>query len=197
MIAHLRGTIVEKHPNQVIVECAGVGYDVTIPVSSFSRIDDVGREARLHIHTHVREDALALFGFATREEKSLFERLISVSGIGPKLAITVLSGLAAPELAAHIRNGDIAALTRISGVGKKTAERMVVELRDKLELLPGAEPRKAAPTLSPLDEDVVSALLNLGSQRAHAEAALASAKAKGATDFEGLFRAALEALRKR
>ena len=119
MIAHLRGTLLEKHPNQAIVEAGGVGYDVTIPVSTFSALPEAGREVRLRIHTHVREDALALFGFATAGEKMLFEKLVSVSGIGPKLAITVLSGLATPDLIAAIRSAATERLVRIPGVGKK------------------------------------------------------------------------------
>ena len=137
MIAHLRGTVLEKHPNQLIVEVGGVGYDVMIPVSAYSSLPDTGMEVRLHIHTHVREDALVLFGFVTPVDKVLFEKLITVSGIGPKLAITALGGLTAPDLAAAIKGGTLEQLTRIPGVGKKTAERMILELRDKLDLLPG------------------------------------------------------------
>src|SRR5512145_2251374 len=132
MIAYLRGAILEKHPNQVIVDAGGVGYDVTIPISTYSALPAVGAEVRLRIHTHVREDALALFGFLTQEEKTLFERLIDVSGIGPKLAVTVLSGLPTTDLIAAIRHGHVEQLVRIPGVGKKTAERIVLELRDKL-----------------------------------------------------------------
>src|SRR5215471_11635880 len=133
MIAHLRGRLIAKHPNQAIVEAGGVGYDVTISVPTFSELPATGAEIALHIHTHVREDTLALYGFLRREEKQLFERLIGVSGIGPKLAITVLSGIAAEALVTALRGNDLTALTRIPGVGKKTAERMVLELRDKLE----------------------------------------------------------------
>src|SRR5437660_7753986 len=133
MIAFLRGKILEKHPNQVIVETAGVGYDVLIPISTFSSLPEAGSEVKLRIHTHVREDALALFGFLTGEEKTIFERLISVSGIGPKLAITVLSGLATPDLIHAIRNGAVDQLVRIPGAGKKTADRIILELKDKLE----------------------------------------------------------------
>ncbi len=136
MIAHLRGILLEKHPNQVIVEAQGVGYDVTIPVSTYSLLPEAGAEVRLRIHTHVREDAIALFGFATADEKLLFEKLIAVSGIGPKLAVTVLSGLATGDLIDAIRSGEVEKLVRIPGVGKKTAERMVLELRDKLRASP-------------------------------------------------------------
>src|SRR5579871_7009331 len=130
MIAHLRGRLISKHPNQAIVETGGVGYDVTISVPTFSDLPSLGAEVSLHIHTHVREDSIALFGFLRPAEKQLFERLISVSGIGPKLAITILSGMPADEMVGAIRGGDLARLTRIPGIGKKTAERMVLELRD-------------------------------------------------------------------
>src|SRR6202795_3149241 len=132
MIAHLRGTLLTKHPNQVVVETSGVGYEVTISVPTFSELPASGAEVALHIHTHVREDMIALYGFLRPAEKTLFEKLITVSGIGPKLAITILSGMAADEMVNSIRGNDIAQLTRIPGIGKKTAERMVLELRDKL-----------------------------------------------------------------
>jgi Holliday junction DNA helicase RuvA len=197
MIAHIRGTILEKHPNQVIVESAGVGYDITIPISTYSALPEVGAEVRLRIHTHVREDALSLFGFFTQDEKTLFEKLIGVSSIGPKLAVTVLSGLPTAELIGSIRQGQAENLVRIPGVGKKTAERIVLELRDKLDLLavgvPAAQP---AVTLSALEQDVLSALLNLGCARPAAEAAVRKAKAQGpAGDFEQYFRRALELIR--
>jgi Holliday junction DNA helicase RuvA len=198
MIAHLRGVLLEKHPNQVVIDVGGVGYDVTIPVSTFSHLPDTGRETALHVHTHVREDALALFGFLTKEERNVFERLITVSGIGPKLAVTILSGLATPDLVDAVRSGDLVRLTRIPGVGKKTAERMVLELKEKLEFLPGAAPKvtPASSALTPLEQDVLSALLNLGSPRASAEAALAKLKKEDAPeDFEPMFRRALELLR--
>ena len=200
MIAHLRGILLEKHPNQAVVEAGGVGYDVVVPVSTFSALPDAGKEVKLRIHTHVREDAIALFGFATAEEKMLFEKLISVSGIGPKLAITVLSGLAAPDLIAAIRAGAVDKLVRVPGIGKKTAERMVLELREKLP----AAASDAAPTgpgegrtaLSALEQDVLSALMNLGCTTAAAEAAVKKAKAAGApNEFEPLFRRALELVR--
>jgi len=132
MIAHLRGRLLAKHPNQAIVETGGVGYDVTISVPTFSDLPAIGGEVTLHIHTHVREDLIALYGFLRPAEKRLFEKLITVSGIGPKLAITILSGMAADEMVKAIRGNDVARLTRIPGIGKKTAERMVLELRDKL-----------------------------------------------------------------
>jgi len=191
----LRGTLVEKNPNQAILEVGGVGYDVTIPISTFSGLPDVGTETRLRIHTHVREDALALYGFLTADEKNLFEKLIAVSGIGPGLAIKVLSGMPAADLLHAIRRNEIEKLVRIPGVGKKTAERMVLELRDKLPAPAGSE-EAAAPSLSRLDEDVLSALLNLGSARPAAEAAVRKARAAGAPEeFEPLFRRALELVR--
>jgi Holliday junction DNA helicase RuvA len=201
MIAHLRGVLLEKHPNQAIVETGGVGYDVTIPVSTFTHLPDAGSEIRLRIHTHVREDALALYGFLTQDEKALFEKLIGVSGIGPTLAVKILSGLAAPDLINYIRRGEVDRLVRIPGIGKKTAERMVLELRDKLPAVTGSEPdsRVAADELSPVDQDVLSALLNLGCARPQAEAAVRKAKAKagggGMMEFEPLFRRALELVR--
>jgi Holliday junction DNA helicase RuvA len=197
MFAHLRGVLLEKHPNQAIVEAGGVGYDVTIAVPTFTKLPDVGSEVRLRIHTHVREDALALYGFLTQDEKSLFEKLISVSGIGPTLAVKVLSGLAAPELIAHIRRGEVENLVRIPGIGKKTAERMVLELRDKLPAASGDEPSHPEPNLDSVDQDVLSALLNLGCGRPAAESAVRKAKsmAGAETAFEPLFRRALELVR--
>lgn len=195
MIAHLRGRLIAKHPNQAIVEACGVGYDVNISVPTFSALPALGAEIALHIHTHVRDDSIALFGFAHAEEKKLFEKLLSVSGIGPKLAITVLSGMPAAEMVESIRGKDLAKLTRVPGVGKKTAERMVLELRDKLDDF-GLAP--ASPPVSPAEEDVVSALVNLGYQRAMAERALATAVATGGApaSFEALFRKALGAISK-
>ena len=200
MIAFLRGTLLEKHPNQVIIETNGVGYDVTIPVSTFSGLPDVGSIVALRVHTHVREDALALFGFATADEKGLFERLIAVSGVGPKLAVTILSGLATADLIDAIRGGRVELLVRIPGIGKKTAERLVLELRDKLDgLLLGraASPAAAAPSaLTAVEQDVLSALVNLGCNRAAAEGAIRKAKAAGAvTEFEPLFRRSMEFVR--
>ena len=176
MIALLRGILIEKHPNQAIVEAGGVGYDVTIPVSTFTHLPSPGAEVRLRIHTHVREDALSLYGFLTGEEKALFEKLISVSGIGPTLAVKVLSGMAAPDLIGAIIRGEVDRLVRIPGVGKKTAERMVLELRDKMPAVSGELPSAPTPALSAVDQDVLSALLNLGCARPQAEAAVRKAK---------------------
>ena len=196
MIAHLRGRLLAKHPNQAVVEAGGVGYDLTISVPTFSELPAVGSEVALFVHTHVREDALALYGFLRPAEKKLFERLISVSGIGPKLAITILSGMPADDMVAALRAGDAARLTRIPGIGKKTAERMVLELRDKLEGLATA-PGKPVPAASAVEEDVISALMNLGYSRPSAERALAAASKNGKSDsFEALFRDALAALNK-
>ena len=200
MIGHLRGTVIEKHPNEVLIEAAGVGYDVQIPISTYTSLPDAGSSVALRIYTHVREDALALFGFATAEEKAVFERLISVSGIGPKLAITVLSGLPTNDLIGAIRGGDVQKLVRIPGVGKKTAERMVLELKEKLVGVGG--PGRASPVIEPgpdysaLEKDVLSALQNLGCSRPAAEEALRKVSERGAPDgFEALFRAALAAVR--
>jgi holliday junction DNA helicase RuvA len=190
MIAHLRGRLITKHPNQAVVEAGGVGYDVTITVPTFSELPGSGAEVALHIHTHVREDAIALFGFLRTHEKQLFERLIAVSGIGPKLAVTILSGMPADEMVGAIRGNDIARLTRIPGIGRKTAERMVLELRDKLDDF-GVAPA-AAEAVTPVAEDVLSALVNLGYQRTAAERALATARKTSVSDsFEVLFRDAL------
>jgi Holliday junction DNA helicase RuvA len=191
MIAHLRGRLLSKHPNQAIIEAGGVGYDVTISIPTFSDLPKAGSEVALHIHTHVREDSLALFGFMRVEEKKLFEKLIGVSGIGPKLAVTILSGMSTEFMVAAIRGNDVATLTKIPGIGKKTAERMILELRDKLDQF-GVEP--AIATATPVEEDVMSALVNLGYQRPAAERAVA--KAAGADGFEALFKEALGVLRK-
>ena len=194
MIAHLRGKLIARRPSQVIVEAAGVGYDVTVSVATFAELPALGGDVALHIHTHVREDQLALYGFLRAEEKQLFEKLITVSGIGPKLAITVLSGMAADDLGNAIRGNDLGRLTKIPGVGRKTAERMVLELRDKLPPIGTAEQIQAAPGMSAVQEDVLSALMNLGYQRAVVEKVLASVEKNGS--FESMFRAALAALAK-
>lgn len=201
MIAHLRGILLEKHPHQAVIEAAGVGYDVAISVSTYAALPAEGAEVRLRIFTNVREDAIQLFGFLRAEEKALFEKLISVSGIGPKLGITVLSGLAAPELIRIIRAGDVQMLTRVPGIGKKTAERIVLELRDKLDGIgetptPGVAKPSTISVFTAVQSDVASALVNLGCQRPAAEAAVIKAsKEMDATDFEPLFRRAMELLR--
>ena len=197
MIALLRGVLIEKTPNQAVVDVGGVGYDVTIPISTYSALPNAGDEVRLRIHTHVREDAIALFGFSTPEEKQVFEKLIGVSGIGPKLGVTILSGLAAGDLIRAIRNSEVERLVRIPGVGKKTAERMILELKDKLAAAPAEDASKPEqPALSEIDRDVLSALLNLGCARPAAEAAVRKVRASGGAEgFETTFRRALEFVR--
>src|ERR1700733_1900905 len=196
MIAHLRGKLLVKHPNQVVIETGGVGYEVTISVPTYSELPASGSEAALHIHTHVREDVIALYGFFRPAEKQLFEKLMTVSGIGAKLAITILSGMAADEMVATIRNNDVARLTKIPGIGRKTAERMVLELRDKLPAAAGAS-AATPPMINSLEEDVLSALVNLGYQQPAAEKALANvirngmSKSEKSGSFDVMFRQAL------
>ena len=196
MIAHLRGKLIYKQPGQAIIEAGGVGYDVTISVPTFTALPVAGAETSLHIYTQVSEDRIALFGFQEREEKRLFERLITVSGVGPKLAIKMLSGLSLERTVQAIRGQDHAQLTRIPGVGKKLAERLVVELKDKLDNFAVA-PTPAA-VQGPAVDDVLSALVNLGYQRPAAEKAIENAVAKDkslAADFDALFRGALKVIR--
>lgn len=195
MIAHLTGRILRKSPQDVVLDVAGVGYRVLIPVSTFYRLGDEGSEASLRVHTHVREDALQLYGFESAAEQSLFLCLIDVAGVGPKLALNILSGIEAPELVQALRTSDVTRLTRIPGVGKKTAERLVLELRDKM---PAALPTEAAsgPTAAGrFKEDLVSALANLGYSRGEAEKGVESAqKDDGSGRFEDLLRRALRVL---
>ena len=201
MIAHLRGKLLSKKPNRVIIETGGVGYEVSIPVSTFYELGEEGSEVSLRVLTHVREDALSLYGFRTDQEKKLFERLISVAGVGPKLAITILSGLEMDELVPAIRKGDVARLLRIPGVGKKTAERLVLELRDKLIDLESAaeKPEPASATeLGRAEEDALSALVNLGYARGAAETAVRESHAASPNgDFEQLLRSSLRLLARR
>lgn len=171
MIAHLRGKVFEKHPNRLIVDVAGVGYDVLVPLSTFYTCGEPGAEIALRIHTHVREDQLALYGFATPLELAMFERLIAVSGIGPKLALAVLSGIEPRDLVGAIQRNDLARLTAIPGVGKKTAERICVELRDRLPKAVAASDAPASPA-DTLRDDLVSALINLGYHRQAIEKSL-------------------------
>ncbi len=194
MIGHLRGRLVDKRTNQVLVDVGGVGYLVHIPLSTFYSLGELHDEVTLLIHTHVREDALALYGFLTAREKHLFELLISASGVGPVLALKILSGMSVDELVPAIRQESIAHLTRIPGVGRKIAERMVVELRDKLAALEvvAPEPRGAA---GGLKGDVLSALLNLGYDRRAAEKAVEDVqRAGGNGSFEAILRATLQQL---
>jgi len=196
MIARLFGRIADKQPNRLIVDVAGVGYDVQVPLSTYYVTSEVGGEMALRIHTHVREDQLSLYGFATDLELMMFEKLIAVSGIGPKVALSVLSGIEPRDLAGAIQRTDLARLTAIPGVGKKTAERICVELRDRL---PKAIEAAAASPEDSLREDLVSALVNLGYHRQAIDKVLdkassARASASQASRFEDLLRAALKDL---
>ena len=196
MIAHIRGQVFSKQPSQVILDAGGVGYDIAISVPTYSALPPEGAQAALYIYTQVREDTLALFGFAERGEKQLFERLITVTGVGPKLALTILSGLSAERAITAIRGQDHATLTRIPGVGKRLAERLVVELKEKLDDL--SRPTPAQQLSGAATDDVLSALVNLGYQRSAAQKALETAIAKDRSagdDFDTLFRAALMVIR--
>ena len=196
MIARLSGTLIDKHVQRLVVDVAGVGYDVLVPLSTFYAVGDTGVAVALRIHTHVREDAIQLFGFATPLEQELFERLITVSGIGPKLALAVLSGIETNDLVAAIRSGDIARLTRTPGVGRKTAERLVVELKDRMPqaIVAGGEAAAPAPADS-LRDDVMSALQNLGYQRHAVEKPVdAVLAADDSGDFETVLRRILREL---
>ena len=212
MIAHLRGTLLSKSPGSCIVECAGVGYEVAVSIPTFSALPEPGAHAQgrqatpapevsLHIHTQVREDALALFGFLERNEKRLFEKLITVSGVGPRLALTILSGLSAEQTITAIRAQDHAMLTRIPGVGKRLAERLAVELKEKLDDLATAMQPEADSSVRakvPATDDVLSALVNLGYARPAALKAIDVAIARDAATgghFDSLFRAALQHIR--
>ena len=194
MIAQVRGRLLRKEPQEAIVDVGGVGYRVAIPLSTFYRIGEPGGEVTLLTHTHVREDVLALFGFLTVAEQALFERLIAVSGVGPKLALSILSGIEAPDLVAALKASDVARLTRIPGVGKKTAERLVLELKDRMQGLAAAEPAQGAPAGTPT-EDLVSALVHLGYSRPEAERGVDRAlKDGGEGRFEELLRRTLRIL---
>ena len=191
MIAHLRGRLLRKSPQEVVVDAGGVGYRVAIPVSTFYRLGEEGTEVSLRVHTHVREDTLALFGFLTAHEQDLFERLIQVAGVGPKLAVNILSGIEAAELSAALRGSDVARLTRIPGVGKKTAERLVVELKDKMPAVSAPEQEEAPAGATP-KEDLLSALAHLGYSRGEAERGVDRAlREDGDGRFEDLLRRAL------
>ena len=181
MIAHLTGKLLEKHANAAIIDVGGVGYDVTIPLSTFYELGEPGSDVGLRIHTHVREDAIQLFGFKSSRERNLFLRLLSVQGVGPKLAITMLSGMSADEMVLAIRKEDLARLTGIPGVGRKTAERLVIELRDKVSDIGGSDSKTASEQLPSegVFDDALSALINLGYQRAAAEKALNQAAKEG------------------
>ena len=193
MIGSLRGKLLEKRPNQILLDVGGVGYLVQIPLSTFAGLGPLHAEATLLIHTHVREDQLALYGFVTAREKQCFELLISASGVGPSLALKILSGMGLEELVPAIRKGDLAQLVRIPGVGRKTAERIVVELRDKLVAVEVAETGKPT-TRSQLESDVSSALVNLGYDASSVERAVEKARASAGANFEDLLRASLQIL---
>src|SRR6202453_3873171 len=193
MIGSLRGKLIEKRPNVVLIDVAGVGYEVIIPLSTFSSLGAIHSESTLLIHTHVREDQFALYGFSTAREKQCFELLISASGVGPSLALKILSGMSLAELIPAVRTGDLAQLVRIPGVGRKTAERIVVELRDKLAAVDVPEAGKPT-TKSQLESDVSSALINLGYDEKEVESAIAKSRRPENSDFETLLRACLQIL---
>src|ERR1700758_1788034 len=195
MIGQLRGRLADKRPNQILVDVGGVGYLVAVPLSTYAALGELHTEVTLLIHTHVREDALALYGFLSSREKHFFEMLLGSSGVGPSLALKILSGMSVEELVPAIRTGDLSRLTKIPGVGRKTAERIIVELKDRLEAV-AVETEKPAPS-SPagVEADVKSALLNLGYDERTADAALAEAKREaGTSNFEKLLRVTLTAL---
>ncbi len=206
MIAHLSGTLLSKQATSVILDVGGVGYEVTIPISTFYELDEPGSKVQLRIYTHVREDALLLYGFKSARERELFMRLISVSGIGPKLGITLLSGMSADEMIASIRTNNLARLTLIPGVGRKTAERLVMELRDKIAALSspeleeelGAKPSvSVTPTEDAVRADALSALVNLGYQKSTAEKAINAAIVEGGDiSVESILRRSLRRLAK-
>ena len=199
MIAQLRGRILEKHPNRIVVDVGGVGYDVFVPLSTFYGLGDAGSDISLRIHTHVREDALALYGFRTILEQDLFERLISVSGIGPKVALGVLSGIEPLELTRAIERSDIARLTAIPGIGRKTSERIVLELKDRLPRVQVEHAVAGEVEAAPggVRDDVLSALVNLGYHRPLAEKAVAAAiKAVPDGGFEPTLKQALREMAK-
>ena len=193
MIGLLRGRLLEKRPNQVILDVGGVGYLVAVPLSTYAAMGELHTEVTVLIHMHVREDALALYGFLSAREKHLFELLLGASGVGPSLALKILSGMGIEELVPAIRKGDLAQLVRIPGVGRKTAERMVVELRDKLAAVDVRDTGKPA-TRSQLESDVASALVNLGYDERSVERAIEKARTPGDTDFENLLRTSLHLL---
>lgn len=195
MIAHLAGTLLEKHVHRLVVDVGGVGYDVQVPLSTFYAVGDPGGRVTLRVHTHVREDALQLFGFVTAVELTLFERLIAVNGIGPKVALAVLSGIEPAELVRAVRHADVARLTKIPGVGKKTSERIVMELKDRLPQIAGEETADAAPPGDDVRADLLSALGNLGYPRASVENTVDKVLRRVETrDFEPLLREVLKAM---
>ena len=191
MIAHLRGKLAQKDPSRVVIDVGGVGYEVFIPLTTYTSLPNAGSEVSIDIHTHVREDIIALYGFSTRRERSIFEKLMTISGIGPKLAVTILSGGSVEDLVGSIKRSDLARLTAIPGVGRKTGERIILELKDKLQDFAEAQVK------SSVEVDVLSALENLGYNRALAESAMRRA-VDGERDpaFDALFKRALQILTK-
>jgi holliday junction DNA helicase RuvA len=195
MIGQLRGRLTDKRPNQVLVDVGGVGYIVQVPLSTFAALGELHTEVTLLIHTHVREDALSLYGFLSSREKHFFEMLLSASGVGPSLALKILSGMSVEELVPAIRGSDLGRLTKIPGVGRKTAERIVVELKDKLDAVTVEVERPAASSPAGVEADVVSALVNLGYEARLAESAVTDARRENGTgNFEKLLRASLQSL---
>ena len=195
MIAFLRGRVLEKHPNRIVIDVNGVGYELYVPLSTYYDVGDEGSEIALRVHTHVREDALQLYGFLTPLEQQLFERLIAISGIGPKLAVAVLSGIDSHEFVASIQRADVARLTRIPGIGKKTAERIVLELKDRIADVAASSSAGEQPQTDRLRDDLVSALENLGYHRPLAEKAVDVVRARsGSAPFEDALKGALREL---
>jgi Holliday junction DNA helicase RuvA len=195
VIAHLSGTVLEKHVQRLVIDVGGVGYDVAVPLSTFYGVGEPGSRVALRVHTHVREDAIQLFGFGSALELQLFEKLIGVSGIGPKVALAVLSGIESPELVRAIRTSDLARLTRIPGVGRKTAERVVIELRDRLPHDAAEAEAVEAGATGDLRDDLLSALGNLGYQRASVEKTIdTTLRAEPDLGFEAALRAVLRTL---
>jgi Holliday junction DNA helicase RuvA len=196
MIAFLRGRLLEKHPNRLILDVNGVGYDVNVPLSTFYDVGEAGAAVALHVHTRVREDAIALYGFLTRLELQIFDLLIGINGVGPKLALAVLSGIESGDLVRAVRTGDVARLTAIPGVGKKTAERVLLEMRDRLPKALTLEPvSNADAAASGTRDDLISALVNLGYHRPLAEKAVETVlKQQPDAAFETALREALRAI---
>lgn len=196
MIAALRGKVAEKHAGRVILDVAGVGYEVSIPVETYSRIGEPGEELSLHVHTHTRENVLALYGFHSRRDKALFEKFINVSGVGPRLALTLLSGLSTGELLRAIRDADSKTLIRIPGVGKKTGQRIILELQDKIAEFADGDDAESSSGAAVV-EDVISVLVNLGLSQSAADRAVRAARRKGApAEFDPLFRQAMESVKR-